>query len=194
MQITQLIKTRSSLIAALLFFATATSACAQEKPKQMIPGPSAKELVLESPSPNQDGISQIIFAQLFKPGPTEYRHAGTGALKDAPPLPTGYTLFKDRVYDVKTQAIFTASFNITVFNIQSVENETDFKKLGILHLKYNEMSPARKSWEEVPLFIESADEGIFHYIPKTKYDSLQPDFKSKLIAGVSDEFGLSAIR
>lgn len=101
---TQLLEIRSLLILALLFLAIATSGCAQEKPKQMIPGPSVKELVPEAPKPDQDGVSQIIFAQLFKPGPTEYTHVGTSALKNAPPFPTGYILFKDRAYEVRTQA------------------------------------------------------------------------------------------
>ncbi|MEK6336844.1 MAG: DUF11 domain-containing protein [Acidobacteriota bacterium] len=178
---------------ALLLFATAASSCAQEKPKRMIPGPSVKELVPESPNEKEDGISQIIFAQLFKPAPTEYKHVGTGALKNAPPLPTGYTLYKDRIYEVKTQAIITSAFNITVFNLPSAENEQEFKKLDILHLKYDLMSPAGKSWEDVTLFTENTDERIFHYIPKTKYDSLQPDFKSRRIAGISDEFGIFAV-
>ena len=193
MHIARLLKARPPLIVALLFFATVTSACAQEKPKQMIPGPSVRQLVPESPNPDQDGVSQVIFAELFKPGPTEYKHVGTGALKNAPPLPTGYTLYKDRVYKIKTQAIVTSAFNITVFNVPSADNEQEFKKLDILHLKYDLMSPAGKSWEDITLFTENADERIFQYIPKTKYESLQRDFKAKMIAGVSDEFGLFAI-
>jgi hypothetical protein len=94
MQIAILLKARSSVMMVLVCFATVTSACAQEKPKQMIPGPSVKELVPESPNRDQDGVSQIIFAELFKLGPTEYKHVGTRALKNAPPLPTGYTLYK----------------------------------------------------------------------------------------------------
>ncbi|MGZ5434557.1 MAG: DUF11 domain-containing protein [Pyrinomonadaceae bacterium] len=189
----QVLQLRSSAILAMVFLVAANSACAQEKTKRMVPGPSAKELVPESPSEGEDGVSRIIFAQLFKEGSTEYTHVGTGALKNVPPLPTGYSLYKDRVYDVKTQAIITASFNITVFNVSSLQNEHEFKKLAVLHLKSDEMSPADKSWEEITLFTENVDERIFHYIPKAKYDSLQPDFKSKRIAGISDQFGIFAI-
>jgi uncharacterized repeat protein (TIGR01451 family) len=193
MLILQMHKFRSLLMIALLFFATATPSCAQEKPKRMIPGTSVKELVPESPNEKEDGISQIIFAQLFKPGETEYKRVGSGVLKDAPPLPTGYTLYKDRVYEVKTHAIITQAFNITIFNVPSTDNEQEFKRLAILHLEDDEMSPSGKSWNDVTLFTETADERIFQFVPKDKYKSLQPDFKSKQIAGVTDQFGIFAL-
>src|SRR5688572_24090101 len=98
MLIVQVIPSRLLLIVMLLISAMGISACAQEKPKRMVRGPSIRELVPESPNEKEDGISRIVFAQLFKEGPTEYTHVGTGALKNAPPLPTGYTLYRDRVY------------------------------------------------------------------------------------------------
>lgn len=156
---------------AFLFLATATSSSAQERPKRMIPGPSVKELVPKFPNPNQDGVNRIIFALLFKPGPTEYAHIGTAALKNAPPFPTGYTLFKDGVYEVKTKAIVT-TFNVTVFGVPSAESEEEFKSLTILHLESDEMSPSGQSWKEVTLFPQIADEKMFHFISKDKYDSL----------------------
>jgi len=193
MLVFQVSPARLVLTAMLLISAMGSSACAQEKPKRMIPGPSMRELVPESQNEKEDGISRIVFAQLFKEGPTEYTHVGTGALKNAPPLPTGYTLYRDRVYEVKTQAIITASFNITVFNVPSLQHQNEFKKLAILHLKYDELSPADKSWEEITLLPEYAEEMVFRFIPKAKYDSLQPNFNSRLIAGISDYFGLFAI-
>jgi len=159
----------------------------------MIPGTSLKDLVTESPDQQEDGISQIILAQLFKPGPTEFTHVGAGALKTAPPLPTGYTLYKDGVYDVKTQAIVTAAFNITVFNIPSVANEQEFKRLSILHLKYDVLSPSGKSWEDVTLSEPPQNESVFHFISRAKYDSLQADFDSRRLAAVSGHFGIFAI-
>lgn len=192
MLILQMHRFRSFLTIAFLFLATAISSSAQEKPKPMIPGPSVKELVPKFPNPNQDGVNRIIFALLFKPGPTEYAHIGVGALKNAPPFPTGYTLFKDGVYEVKTKAIVT-TFNVTVFGVPSAESEEEFKSLTILHLEADEMSPSGQSWKEVTLFPQTADEKIFHFISKDKYDSLQPDFKSKRIAGVTNDFGVFAL-
>jgi hypothetical protein len=189
----RIVQFRSLLTLAFLFFATTTCSCAQENPKRMVPGPSVKELVPESPNEKEDGISRIIFAQLFKPGETEYSHVGTDALKNAPPLPTGYTLYKDRIYEVKTQAIITSAFNITVFKLPSVENERQFKNLAVLHLKHDEMSPTDNSWEEATLPSEAQDDFIFHFIPKPKYDSLQEDFKSRQLAAVTEQFGLFLI-
>lgn len=175
-----------------LICATVTSACAQEKPKRMIPGPSVKELVPESPNEKEDGVAQITLGELFKPGSTEYTHAGANALKDAPPLPTGYVLFKDLVYRIKTEAI-TASSQLIVFNVPSVENETDFSKLSILHLEDDEMSPSGSSWAEVTVFRGGWDEH-FHFVPKAQYDALQPDFKSRRIAAITGpQFGVFAI-
>ena len=188
MRINQFLEARTPLILALVLFAAGPT-CAQEKAMQMIPGLSIKELVPKSPKPDQDGVSQIIFALLFKPGPTEYAHIGPDALKNAPALPTGYTLFKDGIYRVKTKAVVT-SLNIIVFNVPSAETEREFKSLAILHLEADEMSPSGQSWKEVTLFPESADERIFHFISKDKYDSLQPDFKSRRIASVTDDLGI----
>src|SRR5437773_10697351 len=99
----QMLKFRSLLILAFLFFATTASSCAQEKPKRMVPGSSVKDLVPESPNEKGDGVAQITIGQLFKPGTTEYTRIGAAGLKDAPPLPTGYVLFKDLVFSVKTE-------------------------------------------------------------------------------------------
>lgn len=182
---------RSLLLIGLVCFATATSACAQEKPKRMIPGSSVKELLPESANEKEDGITQITIGQLFKPGTTEYTRTGAAGLKDAPPLPTGYVLFKDLVFRVKTEAV-TAGSQLTVFRISSAENETDFRKLSILHLEDDEMSPTGHSWAEVTVFPGRWNEHL-HFVPKNQYDALQPDFKSKRIAAITHEFGLFAV-
>ena len=73
----------------------------------MIAGPSVKSLVPESPNENEDSITQITIGQLFKPGITEWTRIGLGGVKDAPRLPTGYVLFKDDVFLLKTDAIIS---------------------------------------------------------------------------------------
>lgn len=187
-RITQL---RPLVIITLLCFAAANSACAQEKAKRMVPGPSVKELVPASPNEKEDGISKIIIGQLFKPGNAEYTRIGAGGLKDAPPLPTGYSLFKDLAFDVKTDAI-TSGYHVFVFSLPSVETEADFKKLGVLHLEVDEMSPSGKSWVEVTMFPGGWDDH-FHQVSKTQYDSLLPDFKTKHISAISTQLGLFVI-
>jgi uncharacterized repeat protein (TIGR01451 family) len=191
MQIVKLMKARPPLMIALLFLVTATSACAQEKPKRMIPGPSVKELIPESPNEKDDGIAQITLGQLFKPGSTEYTRVGANALKDAPPLPTGFVLFKDLVYRVRTEAIMSG-YQLTVFSFPSVPNEGDFRKLNILHLEDDEMSPSGFSWTPVTVFPGGWDEH-FHLVSRDRYDALQPDFKSKRIAAITHEFGVFAV-
>jgi uncharacterized protein DUF11 len=176
---------------ALVFFTTTTSSCAQEQPKRMMPGPSVKELVPESPNEKQDGITQITIGQLFKPGTTEYTRIGTAGLKDAPPLPTGYVLFKDLVYRVRTEAI-TSGYQLTVFRVPSVESEADFGKLSILHLEDDEMSPSGFSWNPVTVFPGDWEEH-YHFVSKDQYDALLPDFKLKRIAAITHEFGLFAL-
>jgi len=158
----------------------------------MISGPSAKELVPESPNPGQDGISQIIFAQLFQPGPTGYTHVGANGLKAAPPLPTGCSLFKDLAYEVTTEAIVKGP-NFTVFNIPSAKSQTDFEMLGVLHLEDDEMSPAGVSWSPVMVYPSGWDEKTAPIIPKAKYDALVPDFKTRRLAALSNHFGTFAI-
>jgi uncharacterized repeat protein (TIGR01451 family) len=157
----------------------------------MVPGPSARELVPAAPKPTEDRISQILFGQLFKPGPTEYIHIGASGLKGLPPLPTGYVLFKDLAYRVKTEAIISGS-QITVFSLPSVESETDFNNLSILHLKDDEMSPDGRSWNVVTVLPEGWDEH-FHFVSKAQYDAFQPGFRSRRVAAITEEFGIFAI-
>jgi uncharacterized repeat protein (TIGR01451 family) len=158
----------------------------------MIPGSSPKELVPESRNTDQDGISQIIFAQLFQAGATAYKHVGANGLKTAPPLPTGCALFKDLAYEVTTEAI-VAGPNFTVFNIPSATSQTDFEMLGVLHLEDDEMSPAGASWSPVMVYAGGWDEKTAPIIPKAKYDALMPDFKTRRLAALSNHFGTFAI-
>lgn len=182
---------RLLLILTVFLSGTAISSCAQEKPKRMIPGPSVKELVPESPREKEDGITQITIGQLFKPGTTEYTRIGAAGLKDAPPLPTGFVLFKDMVYRIRTEAI-TSGYQLTIFTLPSVENEADFSRMNILHLEDDEMSPSGFSWTPVTVFPGGWDDH-FHFVSRDQYDALEPDFKSKRLAAVTHEFGVFAV-
>jgi len=178
---------KSLVTPVLLVFAAIILACAQDKPKRMVPGPSVKELVPESPNEKEDGISKIVLGELFKPGNAEYTRIGVAGLKDAPPLPTGYSLFKGLAFDVKTEA--TASgHHVTVFSLPSVENEGDFNNLGVLHLELDEMSPAGFSWAEVMVFPGGWDDH-FHTVSKTQYETFVPDFKSRRISAITTRLG-----
>jgi len=157
----------------------------------MAPGSSIKDLVPESPNEKEDGITQITFGQLFKQGTAEYTRVGATGLKDAPPLPTGYVLFKDLAFRVKTEAII-AGFQLTVFSVPSAENETDFGKLSVLHLEDDEMSPANRSWSEVTVLPRGWNEQM-HFVSKAQYEALQPNFKLRQLAAVTYEFGIFAI-
>jgi len=176
----------------LLLCAMGDSSCAQEKPKQMVAGESELHVIAESLSEQEDGISEIFFGGISPPfKPTEYTHLGFKGLKDAPPLPTGFVLFKDLVFQVKTQALVSGSY-LTVFRIASADNEAQFKKLNVLHLERDTLSPTNFSWEPATVFPGGWD-GRIHYVSQGLYDSVQPDFKSKRLAGITDEFGIFAI-
>jgi len=153
----------------------------------MIQGASVKELVPESPNEKEDGISQITIGQLFKPGTTEYTRIGMAGQKDAPPLPTGYVLFKELVFRVKTEAIISGD-ELTVFKVSSAENETDFRRLEILHLEEDEMSPSGRSWTPVTVVPGGWDD-YFHFVSKEQYEAAQPEFQSRRLASVTRDFG-----
>jgi uncharacterized repeat protein (TIGR01451 family) len=159
----------------------------------MIPGASVKDLVPESPNADQDGVSQIIFAQLFQSGTTSYKHVGANGLKTAPPLPTGCALFKDLAYEVTTEAAAPGP-NFTVFTIPSVTDQSDFDMLGLLLLEDDDMNPAGVSWSPVSVVPGGWDEKSFlPLVSKTRYDTLVPDFKIHRLAAISRHFGLFAI-
>lgn len=182
---------RSLWLLTILFTTVTTPGCAQEKPTRMVPAASVQDLIPESGDANSDGIAEIVLGQLFSPGNTEYAQVGTRALKDAPPLPTGYLLFKDLVYRIKTEAAIAGS-QITVFRIASAATETEFSKLAILHLEEDEMSPSGYSWAEVTVSPGGWDEN-FHFIPKAQYQARIPDFKSRRLAAITHEFGTFAV-
>jgi uncharacterized repeat protein (TIGR01451 family) len=175
----------------LVLLTTATSACGQNNPRRMIPGASVKELIPESPNERVDGISKIIIGQLFKPGNAEYTRIGAADLKDAPSLPTGYVLFKDLVFQVKTEATISG-YHLTVFNLPSAENESDFNRLSVLHLEDDEMSPAGKSWEPTTVVPGGWDDH-YHFVSKSQYELLRPDFRSRRLAAVTHAFGIFAL-
>lgn len=191
MLVFQVSPTRLLSTVTLLISAMGISACAQEKPKRMVRGAEVNVLVPDSKSTNEDGISQIVFGMIFKEGETEYTRVGPGALKNAPSLPTGHVLFRNLVFDVKTQAIVSGA-HLTVFRLPSVENETDFDRLSLLHLEYDELSPSGWSWAPVIVFQNGWQEH-HHNISKAQYDAVLPDFKSRRIAGVTNQFGIFAI-
>jgi uncharacterized protein DUF11 len=186
-----LIRIKFPWLLTIFFTAVTTPGCAQQRPTQMIPGASVKELIPESSDANSDGIAEIVLGQLFTLGNTEYTRVGAQALKDAPPFPTGYLLFKDLVYKIKTEAGIAGS-QITVFRITSAASETEFGKLAILHLEEDEMSPSGYSWAEVTVSPGGWDEH-FHFVPKAQYQAHIPDFKSRRLAAMTHEFGTFAV-
>jgi len=95
------------------------------------------------------------------------------------------------VYRIKSEAIISDS-QITVFRLRSADNETDFSKLIILHLEDDQLSPSGSSWAPVSVFPGGWDEH-FHSISKGQYDALQPDFKLRRLAAITNEFGIFAI-
>jgi hypothetical protein len=150
-----------------------------------------KELIAESPNEKEDGISRIAIGQLFKPGTTEYTRIGLNGVKDAPPLPTGFVLFKDLVFRLKTEAA-TSGYQLTVFNLPSADNEGIFSKLEIFHLEDDEMSPSGFSWNPVTVFKGGWDDS-YHFVSRDQYDALLPDYRSKRITAVTHEFGVFAV-
>lgn len=179
-----------SLVGTLLMI-VATSACLQAKPKRMIPASSAKELIPESPAKNEDGISKIIIGQLFKSGNTEYERVGAAGLKDAPPLPTGHVVYKDLVFHIQTEAIISA-YQLTIFSLPSIERQPDFKRLTILHLEADDLSPSNHSWSEVTVLPGGWDEHLRQF-SKDEYERLEPDFNSKRIVSITENFGLFVV-
>ncbi len=107
------------------------------------------------------------------------RESGPAALKKAPPLPTGHALLqRPGVTMLRLRPSFRRRINLTVFRVPSVENETEFKRLVILHLKYDELSPSGWSWAPVSVFQNGWQEH-HHNISKAQYDAVLPDFKSR---------------
>lgn len=191
MQIIHCSRIKSIATATLCLCVATTSACAQEKPKRMIPGPSVRELISEAPNEKEDGITKITIGEVIKPGAAEDTHVGAKGLKDAPPLPTGFILFQDLVYRVRTEATLSG-FQITEFKLPSVNDEKDFDRLAVLHLEYDLLSPGDYSWVPATVYPGGWDDRP-GFVSRNHYDAVVPDFKLKRIAAVTEEFGIFAI-
>src|SRR6267142_4486781 len=182
----------TKLVALVLLLTTLMSGCQKAVSRRMVAGPSIKDLVAESSDQGDGGVVQITFGQLFKEGVTEYSHIGAKGLTDSPPLPTGFVLFNGLAYRVMTEAAVSGE-QVTVFSIPSAENEVSFSNLAVLHLEEDEMNPAGKSWLPVTVVPGGWDGTRFRFISKAQYDGLRPDFESRRLAAITNDFGIFAI-
>lgn len=167
-----------------------TVACAQSSSRRLMPSRSQKELVAEDSA--QEGVVQITLGQLFKEGATEYTLLDRKTLKDAPSLPTGFIPYRNQAYRITTDAIVSGE-QIIVFHLPSAGNQAEFKRLSVLYLAEDEMSPSGRAWIPVTVAADAWDENTFQSISKTTYDQLLPDFSSRRIAAISEDFGIFAI-
>lgn len=132
---------RTSFFTFVLLLTCANSACAQSTTMRMVPSQSGKELIRENPS-SAEGVVEITFGQVFKPGNTEYAQVAPQDLKGAPPWPTGFVAFHDLIYRVSTDATVSGEHAI-VFAIPSIDTQAEFDRLEILHLQDDEL---KSSW------------------------------------------------
>lgn len=181
---------RILLAVIVALFGWSTSACGQSDNRRMIPAQSLKELASEDPT--QEGIVQIKIGQLFKEGATEYTPIDRKTLKDAPALPTGFIPFRDLAYRVATKAMVSGD-HVIIFHFPSVSNQAEFKRLEVLYLGEDEMSPSGKSWVPVTVVDGRWDENSFPSTSKTTYERFLPDFSSRRVAAITEDFGIFAV-
>lgn len=173
-------------------------ACAQKRASYSVPAITVQDL-LSSPGSEvrmgmqagQDSIASVTYAQLFKEGEAHYASLDEQRLKQLPPLPTGYRLFKGLAFDLESKAVASGS-NIIVFHIPSA-SQPEFSKLRILHLEYDELSPTETSWLDKTVIADRWRQESFPLIQKENYVKLSPDFSHRMISSVVDEFGTFVI-
>ncbi|HEU4432240.1 MAG TPA: hypothetical protein VFR51_02505 [Pyrinomonadaceae bacterium] len=164
--------------------------CGQSNERRMIADHSQKNLTAEDSQ--ADGIVQIKIGQLFKPGDTTYAVIDRKTLAGLPPLPTGFVAFRDQGYKVTTQAIASGEHAV-IFYVPSVKSADEFSRLVVFHLEEDELSPLGKSWEPVTLVPGGWDKNFFQFTSEKAYGQLVPDFASRRIAAIVDEFGIFVI-
>jgi uncharacterized repeat protein (TIGR01451 family) len=141
----------------------------------------------------EDGPISIIYLQLFQEGSVNYSPVNLSSIEKIPPLPTGYTIFNNLAYRADSKAIWTGAH--LIFYLPSVNKQSDFDNLRILHLEFDELSATRSTWIDRTVLPGDWREGSPE-MPKTKaaFDKLLPDFAArKMTAKVDRHLGLFVV-
>jgi uncharacterized repeat protein (TIGR01451 family) len=141
----------------------------------------------------EDGPISINYILLFQKGAASHSLINLSTIAKIPPLPIGYTIFNNLAYRVDSKAIWTDA-NV-VFHLPSINNQSDFDNLRILHLEFTELSATRSAWVDRTVLPGGWNEKSPD-LPKTKaeFDKLLPDFAArKITATVERHLGLFVV-
>jgi len=184
-------------ILMILFFVS-LPACGQTlSPASSTASPSqvAKDDVkseADSPAVSQSELVIVGYDYAGRHGSSKATRIDISQVKEARPLPTGYTLFNNIAYRVETEAIVLGHFFVT-FKVLQAENREEFNKLRILHLKGDELSPTGWSWEDCTILLDKRKEGDTNATSNEKPERRAPDFAGRTISCRTSEVGVFVI-
>ena len=135
-----------------------------------------------------NGLLSLTYCGVFKSGPTTVSRLSVAQLNDLPAgierhqkyaeivgekievrsLPTGFTVYKDMAFEIRTEAI--PDMKYLTFRVPSIQSEEEFNKLAILYLDESELLPGALQWTTSYLRLD---------IPKA-------DFKTRTLSAVFD--------
>ncbi len=136
----------------------------------------------------RDGIISLTYCGVFKGGPTTVNRLAVAQLSELPAglerhrkygemigekiqvrnLPRGFTVYKDMIFEIRTEAI--PDMKYLTFRMPSVQSEEEFKKLTVLYLDEGQLLPGALQWQTSYLELD---------IPKA-------DFKTRALSAVFD--------
>jgi uncharacterized repeat protein (TIGR01451 family) len=122
-------------------------------------------------SPSEDRPETVRFGEIYEDGPTTFTTVAPSTLG---PLPDGYVLYDEDVFDIATEATVSGSHVVT-FNVPSVADQGAFNNLRILQIEP-----------------ESFDPTIGRLVDRTilSPDSPAPDFANRQISARVNGLGI----
>ena len=88
---------------------------------------------------SEDRPVSVAFADRYVDGPTGFEFVDPAVIGT---LPSGYTIHDSDVFEIATNAT-VGGFHVVNFNVPSIEEETVFDKLRVLHLEPDSFDPAK---------------------------------------------------
>lgn len=110
----------------------------------------------------QDSIKSITYAHVYKEGATTFTNVDLNTLA---PLPAGYVALDNRAHRIATEAIVSGP-HVVSFNVPSVNDQSAFNDLAILHLERDPFDPDNSVWVDTTILSS---------------DTPAPDFTNRII-------------
>lgn len=138
--------------------------------------------------PNADAFVSVTYEHVYKRGTTTNALIDLATVKSAPPIPTGYSVHRNMVYRIETDAIFSGA-TLTRFRISSADANV-FRKLRVLHLEADEFSSVGYSWKDQTLLEGKWQRDKYPQMSKEEHEKAVKPMEERIITAAVEQLGV----